>query len=179
MSDVGEREENVSDLWDRQPGEPKRWFLRFQRYYLYRGLARSVRRAYAAFLQENYPSKADDLLASGQAYHVWLQAAKEFSWRQRAEAWDEYRNDELRREVLQASRFLMENALKAVEALVNALVSPRLTVVAANSILDRVGLPSVSRQELLSAQLPVSADDLGQMKDVVRAWEQSTLEKSG
>lgn len=172
-------EEKSREAWDRLPGEPRNWFLRFQRYFLYRGLARSVRRAYAAFVQENYPTKAEDVLASGRGYNAWLQHAKEYRWKQRAEAWDEQRNYELRATVLEASRFLMENTMNATIALVKALESPRLTVVAANSILDRAGLPSVSKMELLNMQTELSADDLAKVKDIVSEWEKSTFEASG
>jgi len=174
-----EHAEAAVELWDRQPGESKQWFLRFQRYYLYRGLARSVRRAYIAFVKENYPSKAEDEIALNAAYNHWLGAAKEYRWRVRAEAWDEHRNEELQKEVLDASRFLMENARAAAQALIDALVSPRLQVIAANSILDRIGVPTVSRQELLNVQVPVSADDLAKVKEIVQEWEQSTRAKSG
>jgi hypothetical protein len=173
-----EHEEVVRELWDRRLDEPKQWFLRFQRYYLYRGLGRSVRRAYNAFAQENYPSKAEDMMQSSAGYGVWLKRAQDYDWKIRAEAWDESRNEELHRSVLEASRYLMDNSMKAAEALVKALESARLQVVAANSILDRVGLPSVSKQELLNANLSVSADDLSKMQDAVKAWEQATVSKS-
>lgn len=165
--------ENVEvELWERQPGEPKHWYLRFLRYYLYRGLARSVRRAYVAFVKENYPGKAEDIIVRGRSYGQWLKAAKRYGWRERAEAWDMYRNNELRREVLEASRFLMEHARDAAETLVESFKNPRLAVSAANSVLDRAGLPAVSRQELVDYQVQLSADELAKIKNEVKNWEE-------
>lgn len=179
MVDIVSENEDGLEIWDKQKGESKMWFLRFQRYYLYRGLARSVRRAYSAFLQENYPTKFEDIIIAGKGYTTWLRAARKYNWKARAEAWDEMRNEELRKGILEASRFLMDNAMSAAEALVEALTSARLQVTAANSILDRVGLPSVSRQELLNVNVPVTADELAQMKEAVKEWEKSTYEESG
>jgi hypothetical protein len=172
-----ENEEKLEiELWDKQPGEAKQWFLRFQRYYLYRGLARSVRRAYIAFMTENFPDKAEDLIVAGRSYMQWLEAAKKFNWKTRAEAWDESRNHSLQLEVQEASKFLMQNTLKAAESLVGSLSNPRVAVAAANSILDRTGLPTLSKLEVAGIQSAVSADELAKVKEAVTKWEKEQQE---
>jgi hypothetical protein len=165
--------EQENEIWDRQENEPSLWFMRFQRYYLYRGLARSIRRAWYAFVQENYPTKADSIMASRRGFQTWMKVARDFNWKDRSDAYDVSRNEELHKTVLQASRFLMDESMSAAEALVAALVNPRLSVAAANAILDRVGLPSVSKQELLNANLDFTADEMAKVNKAVKAWELS------
>jgi hypothetical protein len=180
VAEIGvSREETGQEVWLRQPNEPKKWFLRFERYYLYAGLSRTIRKAYAAAMQEQYPKTYSDILAAGRGFQSWLAAAKEYRWKDRADAWDEAQNEEMRLEVLRASRFLMSKAMDAAEALIDALSNPRLQVSAANAILNRIGMPEVTKQELLDVQVPVSADELARVKDAVKKWEESTFKLNG
>ncbi len=159
--------------WDRRTGEPKLWFLRFQRYYLYRGLARSLRRAFAAFLRENFPEddKWQEMYSMLTGFGTWRAMATQWEWEARANAWDEERNEEILGTVEQARMFLKEHAIDAAEALLVALSSPRLTVAAANAILDRAGIPAVQKLENLNANVPVTADDLSSAQEEIERWK--------
>jgi len=80
----------MSDLthaWDRQPDEPSNWYDRFDRYFRAQGPERTMNQAYRAW----YADKHGYALPSGrQCSTDWSVKAKEWGWRDRADAWDEY-----------------------------------------------------------------------------------------
>lgn len=65
-----------SNPWEKQPGEPTIWYKRFTTYRLM-GMQRSLRKVLEG---ENRQSK--NLPGN------WLRTAEQWSWRERAEAWD-------------------------------------------------------------------------------------------
>jgi hypothetical protein len=68
--------------WERLPGEPNRWYARFERYRLLgpgRSLLGTVN---AERLEQRRPR-------TSSVPQAWAQNAKQWQWRQRAEAWDE------------------------------------------------------------------------------------------
>ena len=174
-------DEETTELqpWDLKPGEPRVWFLRFQRYYLYRGLARSLRKAFATFLQENYPDQWEDRFAVLKGFKQWQAMASRWQWQERAMKWDQSRNKEVL-DVVEASRqFLKEHSINAAQALVEALDNGRLQVAAANSILDRAGIPPVQRIESYNENVELTADDLASAQEEVDKWKQSKSSENG
>jgi hypothetical protein len=86
--------------------------------------------------------------------------ARLWRWQERAGAWDESERLRLEARVRAALDDLMEAAPEAVQALVDSLADPRERVRAANSILDRAGLPVTIRQETYDRKPPRSAREL-------------------
>lgn len=70
--------------WERQPGEPMRWYLRFDRFRAM-GSNRSVLRVYRLEREarRGVVHKGPLSLPEG-----WSKMAKQWRWRERAEAWD-------------------------------------------------------------------------------------------
>ncbi len=66
--------------WHRLPGEPSRWFQRFERFRLL-GPGRSMRKAWLAESPEG-PKRSD-------VPNAWKVAVETWDWRARAEAWDQ------------------------------------------------------------------------------------------
>jgi hypothetical protein len=75
--------------WDRNPGEPNRWFARFERYRL-AGLTRSVVGTWTAEQAEKGRERRTKVPGS------WNHAVIRWRWRQRAEAWDEFERQQAR-----------------------------------------------------------------------------------
>lgn len=76
------------EIWQRQPGEPGKWYSRFEVYRLL-GPNRTIEEAYrlvahAEGLRGAHPGAS------------WTEIRKRWSWRQRAEAWDESERQTLR-----------------------------------------------------------------------------------
>src|SRR6516165_7624450 len=115
--------------WERQPGEPNRWFSRFECYRL-AGPGRSLQGAVNA-------EKAQE----GKKRHVnipgaWSRAAIRWRWRQRAEAWDEHERQKARethaREIAEMNARHIQEA-KALQAkAIERLKSLELTDVSAS-----------------------------------------------
>ena len=75
--------------WERQPGEPNRWFGRFERFRM-AGSARSIQNT----VNEEKASKGQKKPA--YAPGSWRQAADRWRWRERAELWDEHERQQIR-----------------------------------------------------------------------------------
>jgi len=70
--------------WDRLPDEDTKWFDRFDRFYRPQGANRTLTEAYRQYYQEQYGSLPDR-----PGYTTsWGNVAKEWKWKERAEAWD-------------------------------------------------------------------------------------------
>ena len=78
-----------SEPWDRQPGEPTRWFDRFERFRL-AGPGRSLLGTVNAEQVDKGGHKRTKV--SG----AWDQAAIRWNWRKRAEAWDDHQREKAR-----------------------------------------------------------------------------------
>jgi hypothetical protein len=70
-----------NQIWWRQKGEPGLWFARYEHYRLL-GPRRTLDRAYQL-------AKTLENLKGVRPGAAWLQTAKRWQWRERAEAWDE------------------------------------------------------------------------------------------
>lgn len=75
--------------WERQAGEPSKWFARFDSYYLPLGADRTLEAAYRAW-RADQPQKGAELSTVKQKRpsQVWYRVFADWGWRLRAEAWD-------------------------------------------------------------------------------------------
>lgn len=72
----------MSEIWDQQTGEPHKWFQRFTTYRLL---------GYTRSFEEVYRQERDRLgLKSNRPSIYWFEIAREWRWKERAEAWDNY-----------------------------------------------------------------------------------------
>lgn len=80
-------------IWEQRPGEPIRWFERFDRYYRPLGAGRSLLLAYKKWEAAEAPSRQKKA-EKGRKRQIksaptsWREAAKVWRWESRAEAWD-------------------------------------------------------------------------------------------
>ena len=72
-----------SEPWEQQPGEPNRWYARFERYRL-AGPSRSLLGAVNAERQQRGACQSKSIP------QAWAKNARQWRWRERAEAWDEH-----------------------------------------------------------------------------------------
>ena len=75
--------------WEQQPGEPNLWYARFERYRL-TGPRRSLLALLNGERQANGARKARSVPES------WALRAKQWRWRERAEAWDAFERQQAR-----------------------------------------------------------------------------------
>jgi hypothetical protein len=109
------------ERWDRQPGEPNRWYDRFERFRL-AGPSRSLmgtvnlERAEKGVKRQRFVPGA------------WAEAARRWCWRQRAEAWDERERQkacearaqevaEMNRRHIQEAQALQNKAVQSLKSL--------------------------------------------------------------
>jgi hypothetical protein len=76
-------------LWEPLPGEPARWYGRFERFRL-AGPARSLLATFNAEHAERRGTKRRCVPGA------WVQAARRWRWRERAEAWDDHQRRQAR-----------------------------------------------------------------------------------
>lgn len=165
--------------WQRIENEPKRWYTIFMKYYLGGGFQRSVRAAWLGFLEENEPEKLEQALQTRGVPKSWHAIAARWDWQGRADAWEAHQSDLSLAAVEAASRMLRENAPAAVDALVGALTSDKQAVRAAAEILNRGGLPAVSKQEVDQTVI-LSNDDMAEAQKELEEWEaKKKQEQSG
>lgn len=69
--------------WERQPGEPLDWFLRFQEFALPLGSDYSISRAYTIYLLEASRRKQSDTVP----YVTWISMGDQWHWHERVFAW--------------------------------------------------------------------------------------------
>lgn len=102
----------MSNAWDRQPGEPERWFLRFD-VYRRAGAGRSLE---AVWNQEGAAKRSG--AKQTRPSSTWYARSKQWRWEERASAWDNYLRDEderqwaERREQIKADDWDMAVALR-------------------------------------------------------------------
>ena len=173
------------EVWNYEQleSEPLHWYEVFKRYYMLTGLSRSVRKAYVQFLENEKPgsdqlSRATRDKIGSRTGHYWYDIALKYFWKERANAWDQERTEEFKKEVQEARILLMALTPDAVDALAGALKLPRSQVQAAKEILDRAGIPATARLDV-DATLQLTADEMAKAKDEATEWENSMLEESG
>ncbi len=83
--------------WEQQPGEPNRWYARFERFRL-AGPSRSLLGAVKA--EREQVGKR----STRSVPQAWAKAAQQWRWRERAEAWDAHERYQVRAAPCPASR---------------------------------------------------------------------------
>ena len=107
--------------WERQTGEPNRWFARFESYRL-AGSSRSVAGTWTAERAAKGSRRQTKIPGS------WSRAAIRWRWRQRAEAWDEHERqkareahakgvDEMNQRHIQEAQALQNKAIQRLKVL--------------------------------------------------------------
>jgi hypothetical protein len=176
MSDDSQKEPEVRP-WEQVAEEPDEQYKWFSQYYLPLGFQRTIRGAYSTYvINENPPGKAR--LGKGGEGHTWYKAAEDWEWGRRARAYDEAMGREAEAVVKQAVLKLKTSTVQAVDTLIKNLESPRNAVAAANSILDRGGVPAKSTSEVLQT-VHVTADEMAQAVKEVTEWENQIADSSG
>jgi hypothetical protein len=143
--------------WERQPGEPNRWYDRFERFRL-AGPGRSLLGAV------NAERAARGTRPTTSVPHTWAKNAKRWQWRERAEAWDEHERvqaraahaqevEEMNRRHIQEAKALQSKAFQRLKALDPEQFSPydvlRYFVEAAKLERTALGEPeSIAEQRL-------------------------------
>ncbi len=171
--------ELIERPWDPREGEPLEWYRIFKDYYLPLGNQRSLRNAFEFFVRVEQPSHYADVSPDDIRFapQHWNTFAAQWEWAKRAMAYDEgVHPDFTALYVTTALGYLQEHAKSAAEALVQALNNDRTRVQAANSILNRAGVPEVS-EVLLKGSLGITSDDMAAASEKVEKWK--TQNKSG
>jgi hypothetical protein len=118
----------LPEPWERQSGEPSRWYARFDIFRL-AGPSRSLLAAVNAEREQRGAQKSKSIP------QAWAKSAKEWRWRERAEAWDERQRqqaraahekeiEEMNRRHLQEAKALQSKAIQRLKALEHAQLSP-------------------------------------------------------
>jgi hypothetical protein len=165
--------------WERQPGEPARWYARFT-IYLELGIHRTLQRAYRIVgLVEERPGK--------QPGAAWYQMARKWQWRARAAAWDAAERERLRG-IEQERRFdAREVRLKMIDELLAGVYFVLLSADLPEMKIEeaRARLPTLRLffRDLLAAQraelgLPALADDDDAGIDSFTADEYSVAQRA-
>lgn len=105
--------------WERMKGEPAFWYARFVEY-RDMGPARSFTRYFRGLTPTQIRG------ANGASNHLWSKHAKQWNWKERAEAWDEYNEESERINayfVLSHGLALAHERIKKLEALADRLES--------------------------------------------------------
>ncbi len=174
--DLGWNKETRPTWWP-LPDEPANWYYRFERFYLMQGPSRALQAAYRMW-QLAEGRKTPGAKALKEIEHSWVETAIKYRWQERAMDYDGEINRRIFARVEAASRRLRDATPLAVEALINALGVPRYAVQAAKEILDRAGLPAVTRQEV-QTRVAFTTEDLEAARAEVESWERKILDESG
>lgn len=149
----------MSQIWERQDGEPAFWFLRFQ-HFLALGRERSLLGFYNLVRREKAEKSGKPFKPGLSVPGAWEVKAKEWNWRQRASAYDlhllkqEFADMEAR--VLERRRQRLELQDKLLERLNTAL---------ANINTDDLSIgAAVAALRTLSEQQRIDLDDTPQQR---------------
>jgi len=167
--------ENISRSWDRLPDEDEKWYHIFVDYYLPLGNKRSVRNAFEFFIRVEEPANYQNVDPNDIRYTPdhWGEEAEKHEWAKRALEYDEsVATDFSQLYVTTVLNYLQANALGAAKSLVEALKNERTRVQAANSILNRAGVPEVSEVNF-KAGVAFTADDMAAAQEELTKWTQS------
>jgi hypothetical protein len=96
--------------WDRMPGEPNRWFSRFERYRLV-GSGRTLLGTVNA--EKGQKGQKRQTVIPG----AWSRAAAQWRWKQRAEAWDEQERQKAREAHAHAIEEMNQRHVQEAQAL--------------------------------------------------------------
>jgi hypothetical protein len=169
--------EVVDRTWDPLPDEPEVWYKIFREYYLPLGEQRSIRNAFEFYIRVEKPKQYEHLDPENltQVPQHWAEYAHQFRWAERAIEYDKEKIPDLGSlYVQQVLGFLSANAMSAAEALVKALNSDRTRVQAANSILNRIGVPEASEVNVRTG-ITITSDDMAAAKTKAEEWKTKRL----
>jgi len=157
------------NTWERVEGETGEWYHRFSSYFLLMGPARTMQRAYNAFMAIENPGVEHNKVTIPSS---WREESVTRDWFGRADAFDAklFQEDG---SVELARTQLKKAAFEATIALIEALTNPRYAVAAAKEILDRAGIPAT--QTHLIKTTPFTADEMAAASKELEAWEQNAL----
>jgi hypothetical protein len=102
--------------WDQMPKEPPRWYFRFERFRR-QGAARSI----LATVKEE-EAEAGRPKTTKWPPGAWVRAAKRWSWKTRAEAWDRAELDRLRKQEVEAAEQMRRCHIAAGQAALGLFV---------------------------------------------------------
>lgn len=165
-------DENIVRSWDRQADEDPVWYRIFSEYYLPLGTKRSLRNAFEFYIRTEQPANYQDIDPDNFTYipSHWPEHARKFEWARRAADYDEAKLPDFAGiYVSQTLEYLRAHANTAARALVEALTNERTRVQAANSILNRSGVPEVSEVNLKST-ISVTSDEMAAAKNKAEEW---------
>ena len=113
-------QQEVQDAWEQQEGEPSRWFAIFTEFRLM-GPKRSIRKLWREKRAERgLPEAAMNWGAPSN----WADYAREWRWRERADAWDKHMQDKLEEEaesILSEGLALSHNRIIKLKAVAEKL----------------------------------------------------------
>jgi hypothetical protein len=108
--------------WEQMEGEPFKWFSRFDKFRLMKPWERSVN---AVFQEENNKKQQKGPIFPGP---TWYEAAKQWKWHERVEAWDKHRIEERDKqialeeeEILKSEYALKHNRIKELNEVAKLL----------------------------------------------------------
>lgn len=190
---------NKPQAWQRKEDEPNLWFQRFE-FFLRQGPDRSLLGTVKAWesTKANNDQKPRKVQKRQTRIYVpgsWRDAAEKWNWIERAAAYDRFQSDRLNNAqedaAQKAIKILKENAEKAAKTIVRGLEDPEIrsgedkTIIipaimkyqqdAAEAILDRVGVPRATRQEIdlgnqkVKGYVEISPDDWDDDEDTDEA----------
>ena len=111
--------DNTTKPYHRQEGEPNLWYDRFHKF-MRMGPDRSLSRCYREVINAERAAQGRPLLPpTANCSDVWRQRARQFDWKERAEAWDhERRRQDLKQveQTLSNARTLAPEALGILQA---------------------------------------------------------------
>lgn len=94
----------MSDLWDRQEGEPLRWYQRFEKYRLMEPL-HSIPKVFQEEQTLKNPEKP-----RMKPDKDWYAIAKQWRWEERAAAWDASQDDLLEKQIAAEEKNVLREA---------------------------------------------------------------------
>jgi len=172
--------DEVGRPWDQREGEADVWYRIFRDYYLPLGERRSIRNAFEFYIRVETPKQYEGLDPENIT-HVpghWSTYARDYEWAKRALAYDEAKLPDFGEAyVTQVLTYLRQNAMRAASGLVAALNSDRTRVQAANSILNRIGVPESSEISLKHG-VSFTSDDMTDAVRKVEEWKTKKLSGS-
>jgi hypothetical protein len=179
------------ESWDRQPGEPNRWFSRFERYRLAgsnRSLLGTVNAEWAVTGRKKQTKVPG---AWNRAFECW-------SWRERAEAWDELERkkarethakeiDDMNRRHVQEAQVFQNKGIQRLKSMENDELSPMdaLRYVTEATKLERTarGEPETIEERRLTGKgggaVVFSLEDAVKAVQELEKWEHDRLQSAG
>jgi hypothetical protein len=170
--------------WEPQPGEPNRWYARFESFRL-AGPNRSLLATVNAERQQRGGRKSKSIP------QAWAKNAQKWRWRERAEAWDDYQRQEQRashaqeildmnQRQLQEAKALQSTAIRCLKSMPAENLSSRdvLRYLIEAAKLERTALGELAEQCPMgtgSGTVPFSLEDAVRADQELEKWKNERL----